>query len=79
MPERLVALLLREWRQAERDLDSLPSTAKRRDRADAERRVETLRAAYQESARALEQLHAAGTRPAPDLVTSLPMEHERLH
>ena len=54
MPERIVAALLCEWRNAEREL----LAARPRDRVEAQRRVDSLRTAYHEAARALEELQA---------------------
>jgi hypothetical protein len=57
MPHRLIARLLQEWREAERDLATLRSDAPAEVRAAAQGRVASLRTGYQEAHRALQELH----------------------
>jgi hypothetical protein len=66
MPDRIVAMLLREWRQAERDLE----VAHPGDRDDLQRRVDSLRTGYHEAARALALLQAGGAADQPRPATS---------
>ena len=61
MPDRLVALLLQEWREAERERLALPPDASAEARATAQRRVDTLRTAYHEAHRVLGELHDRST------------------
>ena len=59
MPDRLVAQLLKEWREADRALEAIPTDAPPEQYADAQRRVDSLRTAYHEAARVLELIQRA--------------------
>jgi hypothetical protein len=58
VPERLVARLLREWRDAERKVAAAPAGTPEHDAAQVE--ADRLRLAYHEAERALRELIRAG-------------------
>jgi hypothetical protein len=68
MPHRLIALLLQDWREAERELATLPGDAPAEVRAAAQGRVASTRTGYQEAHRALQELYrldgASDAQPA---------------